>query len=179
MSTVNVTNPEIIYRHIELDTSATIPRQVTAGRLALASILGVSHENCNNLYLLNEAMVHARHPESKQTIFAERESLTSPLDFGVHVVNLISKYPFLRGYPQLAIKQSSNDYRITAKTFDAWVANHLFDNYPHLFGVTKGEAHGFRGVVNSRWARDDILIIQKRPMTFKEFCAKLNVEWDF
>ena len=179
MNTVHVTNPEHLYRHIEVDATVAVAEQVAAGRLALASMLGVPPENYTSLFLLNRAMGQAHIPGSSQTVIVERDGLTSPLDFGVHVVDLIGKYPFLRGNPQRAIGQSPLDSCITAKTFDAWVGNHLFDDYPHLFGVTKNEAHGFRGAINSRWARGDSLCVDGVPMPFKDFCSSLGLRWDF
>ncbi len=154
-----VTNPEAVYAHIPVDASIPLEEQVRAGRTVLAELLGV--EDGNNFTELSSAMLARSDTYERTPLYG--------VDYGRHVLRLLRAYPFLRHNPVALPKTPHDDSTISAKLFDAWIGNHLFDDYPHLFGVTVGEAHDFRGRVNGRNYNSAI----------KPLFEALGLTWDF
>lgn len=163
MKTVIVTKPELLYERVavRIDGSLPIQSRATAGLVALSSELGIA--DTENFSILNEAL------GSLSDIRIERDTLDVEA-IGVQILGLIRQHPFLRRMPIFSGNRRSTFDReaISAKQFDAWIGNHLFDDYPNMFGITEGEAHDLRGYVNSR-VSDDMV----RPLFHK-----LDLLWD-
>lgn len=155
----HVTNPEAVYAHIPVDSSMSLEAQMRAGRSLLAELLGV--EDSNSFAELSSAMQARVETYERPPMYG--------VDYGRHVLRLLRTYPFLRHNPIALPKTPKNDTTISAKLFDAWIGNHLFDDYPHLFGVSAGEAHDFRRSVNARNYNSDI----------KPLFEALDLKWDF
>lgn len=154
-----VTNPEAVYAHVPVDASLTLEEQVRGGRTVLAELLGV--EDHNNFAALSSAMLARPDTYERAPLYG--------VDYGRHVLRLLRAYPFLRHNPIALPNTPQDDRTISAKLFDGWIGNHLFDDYPHLFGVTAGEAHDFRSTVNGRNYNSDI----------KHLFEVLDLKWDF
>lgn len=133
----------------------------------LAAKLGLSELGVNDLGTINAAM-------SKLDETDHRQEFTSAVEIGRQVLSIIENFAFIRPVHPMGAFSARNlppNSRgvITASLFDAWVANHQFDDYPFLYGITRPEGHQLRGEVNGRSHQE----------VYWNLCKDLGIVWDF
>lgn len=58
---------------------------------------------------------------------------------------LMDQYPWLQ---EIRPPRLNRETALTTRNFDIWAGNHLFDDFPGLFGITQIESHKLRGAVH-------------------------------
>ncbi len=126
-----ISTPEIYYDQLD-DPQTT---DIGVAMRGLIKILNPPHPDTRTAdwYDISRAMI-----EGSSTVLDKERSL---MDISARIVGLMRQYPWLQGF----MRHEPQGAPISIRDLDQWAGNHVFDDYPGLFGITQTESHIFRG----------------------------------
>ncbi len=125
------TIPEIFYDQLD-DPKTTDGLTALEG---LSKVLGLG-ESFVGFREVNDAIVTKNETPIDEAKRDERE-------VGRRIVGILQEYPWI------GMAAGSGRAGVTSRNLDIWTGNHLFDNFPAMFGITQHEADSFRAMVQN------------------------------
>lgn len=129
---LRISTPEVYYNQLDHPQTA----QSNIARRGLVKVLNLDPNpgwRDVSWYDISSCMI-----EASNTVLKEERDL---IGISSRIVGLMRQYPWLQGF----MRYEDEGAPISVKDLDQWAGNHVFDDYPGLFGITQHESHIFRG----------------------------------